>query len=247
MRYSIHVIWLLPLLGAAALGADDLPQPKKDPAASAAPAPVLPGPRPAGVGTPDPGTAELQRLLRDLRAQRDALRNDRAADERAPAPPGSLSSNEVEIARLRKRMQELAARSRPDAKPPVLLPPDTSLAPPAGGDAGNGGTLDAVAVAQNYFRAHDYEAALAAYRKVPLREALAEERAPILYMIATCLRKLGKRDEAAKAYREAAAVKGDPFVAECAQWQLQTLAWRADLEAQLAQIRERRKPFQTKP
>jgi hypothetical protein len=105
-----------------------------------------------------------------------------------------------------------------------------------------------VAVAQNYFRAHDYEAALDAYRKVPTRDASPEERAPTLYMIATCLRKLGKTDEAAKVYREVAAIKGDPFVAGCAQWQLKTLDWRKDVDAQLvAQLRQRRKGLETKP
>ncbi len=98
-----------------------------------------------------------------------------------------------------------------------------------------------MAVAQNYFRAGDYEAALDAYRKVPVRGAPAEERAPVLYMIATCLRKLGKRDEAAKVYRDVVAIKDDPFVADCARWQLETLAWRKDVEAQLAELRQRRK------
>src|SRR5689334_1542354 len=98
MRYCIHLVWLVPLLGAAALGADDLPQPKKDPAASTpAPFPSLPAPR-AGTGEPD--TADLQRLLRDLRAQREALHKERSAAEREPAPAGPLTGNEAEIARL---------------------------------------------------------------------------------------------------------------------------------------------------
>src|SRR5579885_20476 len=104
-HHIIHVVWLMPLLGAAALGADDLPQPKKDPAANAPPAaapapmPVLPGPRPS-----DADTAELQRMLRDLRGQRDALQKERsAADRPSSAPAAALSANEEEIARLRKR------------------------------------------------------------------------------------------------------------------------------------------------
>jgi hypothetical protein len=245
MRHCIiHVVWLVPLLGAAALGADDLPQPKKDPSAPA-PMPALTGPRPAG-GPSAADTAELQRLLRELRSQRDALQKERSAADRPSSSPGpSLSANEEEIAHLRQRMQELAARAgnRSAAPPPPLLRP-ADLSPSA---PGGGGALDPLAVAQNYYRAHDYETALAAYRKVPLGDALAEERAPVLYMIATCLRKLGKRDEAAKVYREVAGIKGDPFVAECAQWQLQTLGWRADVEAQLAQLRARRKGLESRP
>ena len=66
-------------------------------------------------------------------------------------------------------------------------------------------------------------------------------------MVATCLRKLGKREEAAKVYREVAAIKDDPFVADCARWQLDTLAWRKDVESQLAQMRQRRKGLETGP
>ncbi len=245
MRYAIHVFWLLPLLGAAALGADELPQPKKDPSAAPAPLPELPSARPTGP-PPDASSVELQRLLRDLRAQRESLRKEERAggDDEAPAPgPTTTDSNEQEIARLRKRMEELKARSAnraegpsPGARRPAEPPP----LPQPRGDA-PGGVLDPVAVAQNYFRAGDYEAALDAYRKVPVRGAPAEERAPVLYMIATCLRKLGKRDEAAKVYRDVVAIKDDPFVADCARWQLETLAWRKDVEAQLAELRQRRK------
>jgi tetratricopeptide (TPR) repeat protein len=251
MRHTIHLVWLLPFLGAAALGADDLPQPKKDPAAPAR-LPSLPEPRP--LGTPDGDAAELQRLLGQLRSQRESLRNERSATERETVAPGPLTKNEEEIARLRKRMDELTARAArrsdggtPDPRP---LPLDRDSSPftlPGGGNAANGGAIDQVAVAQNYFRAGDYEAALDAYRKVPTGNAPAEQRAPTLYMIATCLRKLGRRDEAAKVYREAAGIKGDEFVAECARWQLETLAWRRDMEAQIDQIKQRRKALETKP
>jgi tetratricopeptide (TPR) repeat protein len=249
MRHLIHVVWLLPFLGAAALGADDLPQPKKD----TTPPPTfpdLPAPRPAA-GQPGADAAELQRLLRQLRSRREALHNERNSPDREAESPAPAAGNEEEIARLRKRMEELAARAgrRSDAAPPVPTRPVETppLTLPREVEPSRGGAIDPAAVAQNYFRAGDYEAALDAYRKVPARGALAEERAPVLYMIATCLRKLGKRDEAAKYYREAAAVKDDPFVADCARWQLETLAWRKDIDARLAQLRQRRKGLQPKP
>ena len=248
MRHLIHVLWLLPFLGAAALGADDLPQPKKDVSTPPAAFPDLPAPRTATGGQPDADAAELQRLLRRLRSQREELRKERGTAEReveAPAP--TTTSNEDEIARLRKRMDELARRGggRPDTSSPSRpRPSEPPLMLPTDGDSSKGGVIDQVAVAQNYFRAGDYEAALDAYRKVPTRGALAEERAPVMYMIATCLRKLGKRDEAAKVYREVAAIKEDAFVADCARWQLENLAWRKDIDAQL---RERRKGLQPRP
>jgi hypothetical protein len=251
MRHCIHVVWLLPVLGAAALGADELPQPKKDP--SAAPPAAFPdlSARPST----DANSAEVQRLLRDLRTQREALRNERAGPHReapapypSPAPGAPSSSNEEEIARLRRRMQELDARKRGRGHdvPPPQLSPMPPLSPARGGEA-PGGPIDPSAVAQNYFRAGDYEAALDAYRKVPLRGVSSEERAPVMYMIASCLRKLGKRDEAAKVYREVAAIKDDPFVAECARWQLETMAWRKDMESQLAELRQRKKGLETRP
>jgi tetratricopeptide (TPR) repeat protein len=249
MRHSIHVVWLVPFLAVAALGADDLPQPKKDPSAPPSAFPDL-APRPQGAAAPGANEAELQRLLRDLRTQREALHNERPTPDREAPATAPASSNEQEIARLRKRMEELQkkrARPQPETAPPVILPPETSpLISPPGGTAA-GGAIDPVAVAQNYFRAGDYETALEAYRKVPLRGAAAEERAPTLYMIATCLRKLGHRDEAAKVYREVAAVKDDPFMADCARWQLETLTWRKDVESQIAQLRQQRKGLETRP
>ena len=241
MRHAIHLVWLLPFLGAAALGADDLPTPKKD-VTPPAKFPDLPAPRPV----PDADAAELQRLLRQLRTQRDALRNERGDAERDAEAPAPTTSNEEEIARLRKRMEELSKRGAPRPEPPP--PPTRPVEPlPLDGDTPRGGVLDPTAVAQNYFRAGDYEAALEAYRRVPTRGALAEERAPVVYMIATCLRKLGKRDEAAKYYREAAAIKDDPFVADCARWQLEAMNWRKDIDTQLAQLRQRRTGLQARP
>src|SRR5437763_1826355 len=103
MRYTIHVVWLLPRLGAAALGADDLPVPKKDPSAPSAAMPNLPGAKP----TPTADSAELQKLLRDLRSQREALHNEPDTTERESAASGPTTGNEEEIARLRKPLQEL--------------------------------------------------------------------------------------------------------------------------------------------
>jgi len=250
MRYSIHIVWLLPFLGVAALGADDLPQPRKDPTAPAT-FPELPPPGAAGRAAPDADAAELQRLIRHLRTQREALHNERATTDREAAATAPTTGNEAEIARLRKRMKELAAHgptSRPDSGGPLFRPsPSAALPAPPGNDTANNGVIDPVAVAQNYFRAGDYEAALDAYRRVPTRGSLAEERAPVQYMIATCLRKLGKRDEAAKVYREVVGIKDDPFIADCARWQLQTLTWRKDVDTQLAALRQRRKGLQDKP
>jgi hypothetical protein len=247
MRHLIHLVWLLPLFGAAALGADDLPQPKKNPIPSA-PMPDLPAPRAlAGRRETD---AELKRLLEQLRSRREALHSERCG-EREAAAPAPAGTNDEEIARLRKRMEELArcraSRKVEEAVPSEVRPLDPLLALPRESEAPWGSVIDPSAVAQNYFRVGDWEAALEAYRKLPTRGLLAEERAPLVYMIATCYRRLGKRDDAAKLYREAAGIKDDQFVADCARWELETLAWRKSLEAQLAQLRERCKTLGPRP
>ena len=144
MRHAIHLVWLLPFLGAAALGADDLPKPKKD-VAPPGNFPDLPAPRPAP-GPPDADAAELQRLLRQLRTQRDALRNERGAVERVAEAPAPTTSNEEEIARLRKHMEELSKRGAPRPEPPP--PPTRQVEPlPLEGDTPKGGVLDPAAVA----------------------------------------------------------------------------------------------------
>jgi hypothetical protein len=241
MRYCIPVVWLVPFLGAAALGADDLPQPKKDTTAPPAAFPDVPAVR-APTAPPSAASPELQRLLRDLRSQREALRDERTAAEHETAAPGPVTANEAEIARLRKRMEELSARSGGCSRGgSASLPPESSPLTMPTPVEGPGGVLDPIGVANNYFKAGDFQAALEAYRKVPLRGAADDERAPVMYMIATCLRKIGKREEAATMYREVTALKGDPFVTDFARWQLESMAWRKDMEAQLAQLAQRRK------
>jgi tetratricopeptide (TPR) repeat protein len=262
MRYCIHVVWLLPLLGAAALGADDLPQPRKDPGTGAAPAapgrlPDLSGSRPVGNSQADQDAAELQRLLAQLRAQRESGRQERPAPPRevepgpAVPPPEPTTPEDPELARLRKRLQELKARNGGGSSGGVGVRPAPVADSPRVGDtsgAGSGrGAIDQTAVAQNYFKAGDYQAALDAYNKVPIEGAPGEQRAATLYMIATCHRKLGHLPQAEKFYREAAAVKEDRFIADCATWQLQTISWRREVEGQLAELRERRKGLESKP
>ena len=69
-------------------------------------------------------------------------------------------------------------------------------------------------------------------------------------MIATCLRKLGKIDEAMPLYREVSGFKGDNyvgFVAECAGWQVRNLSELHALRTQLAQLQQRRKALETVP
>src|SRR5687767_14917589 len=100
MRPYVHLCWVLPFLGVAALAQEDLPQPRKD-ASAPARMPDLNGQRPDG-SRADRDAAELQRRLGQLRAQRDALRAERTEASRQVESGGG--SHEEEMARLRRRL-----------------------------------------------------------------------------------------------------------------------------------------------
>ncbi len=211
--------------------------------------PVAPAPAPASTPPPpDPSRenlALLQRRLAELKAARESLRSNLPAPGRpATAPP---PETDEEAAKLRQKMMDLilqlrgtgasAAPSRPSE---TVHPAETPSEPPGPLVAPGGPALNSLALGHSLFAMGNYEGALKAYRNVNLTGLRAEERAPVQYLIASCLRHLGKLDEASALYREVAATKGDPQVADCAQWQLSTIRWRQQLEKQLAEMRQRR-------
>jgi hypothetical protein len=102
------------------------------------------------------------------------------------------------------------------------------------------GPVDPLALAQALFRTGDYEGALRTYRMLDPTQLPRQDQAMLQYMIATCLRRLGKLEEAAALYRDVANSKDDDILSECAQWQLGALEWRRDLVARLEQLRQRR-------
>lgn len=106
--------------------------------------------------------------------------------------------------------------------------------------------VDPLGLAQSLFRAGDYTAALNAYRKLDKEEQKPEDRITIQYMMACCLRKLGRLNEASVLYREAANSPGNDFLMENAQWYLRTLKERRELEAQLDEVRQRRQALKSR-
>jgi TolA-binding protein len=107
-----------------------------------------------------------------------------------------------------------------------------------------GVSADPRALASVLFKAGNFEFALKAFRTVNSAGMRPDERAPIQYLMASCLRKMGKVDEAAALYREVANTRGDEQVAACAQWQLVYLRWRSEFEAQLKDLQERCKALE---
>jgi hypothetical protein len=161
----------------------------------------------------------IKQLLTQLNQQRAAARQPQSASTPPASPPTPKAAPKVE-------------------KPPTPLPP--LLAPTTPPPAGLPKAVDPVAVAHALFRAGSNEAALQAFRLINLKGMRAEERAPIQYLMASCLRKLGKLDDALALYREVANSKGDEPVAACAQWQIANLRWQRETLEKLVEIRSRR-------
>jgi tetratricopeptide (TPR) repeat protein len=90
---------------------------------------------------------------------------------------------------------------------------------------------------QTLFRVGAYEAALAAFRMVELHTLSREDRLLVQYLQASCLRHLGRMDEATRLYREIANSQSNAFAVECAQWQLSSLRWQQDTTRRLEQLR----------
>jgi tetratricopeptide (TPR) repeat protein len=123
-----------------------------------------------------------------------------------------------------------------------------SAGTPAAKTGSSGDTpVDPLSLAQALYRTGDYEGALATYRLINQASLDRMNRGAVQYLMATCLRNLGKTDEAAALYREVVNSKEDPFVSDCAQWQLGALRWRRELESRLQQLRQRRQAVEVKP
>lgn len=252
-----QLAWIGLMLTAAAIRADEPPA-------------RLPAPR---VAT-KPDRDSLQRELSRLQLERAALQaelgqTDQHVEMTRQAAP-------AETTRLRLRLAELLLKlgSRDAPRPPVQevvptapLPGKAVPVPPRPADpvvpkpavmppspesdtpppTGVGKIVDPLALAQALFRAGDYEAALGTYRLLDVAALGTEDSVTAQYMMACCLRKLGRFEEALPLYREVANAKDDAFLAECAQWQLGALSWRRDLEARLQQLRQRREAVEVKP
>ncbi len=100
--------------------------------------------------------------------------------------------------------------------------------------------VDPMSLAQALFLSGDYASALKAYRQLEEEEQRGDQRITLQYLIACCLRKLGKLDEATTLYREVANSRGSDFLVESSQWYLRAMKERRGLEGQLTELRQRR-------
>lgn len=185
---------------------------------------------------------------RKLRTELESLAAEREA---AAKEPTDLSGYSAERAKLRGQLTDLikkigekkmAPATPPHAAPKVhetpMMPPP---APPKFVFDENVKPLDALRAAQNYYLSGQIDAALRTFKLIDPNTLAKEDRAFVNYMSATCLRKLGKLNEAADLYREVADKKDDTLIASCAVTQIATMKSIQQLETDLEQLRSQRK------
>ncbi len=99
--------------------------------------------------------------------------------------------------------------------------------------------VDPFALGRALFREEDFVGAEQAFRKV---KVTGDNRVLLQYLIANCLRKQSRWEQAAKAYRIVTDNKDDPALRDLALWQLENIRWYQRTELQLKQLRELRGP-----
>ncbi len=176
---------------------------------------------------------------------------DKLMNEHPEPKPGKAEPAD-ERDRLRNKLDELLEQlkeqkksvkpSSPPTKPhdPHDPHPPTPIKPvviPEGGKP-----IDLVRAAGNLYKAGDLEGAFGIVKVLDAGQLPKEDKAFAEYIRAACLRKQGKLTDALTVYKAIADAKDDPFLAECAVVQITAMKSTLELEAQLEQLKSRRKP-----
>jgi hypothetical protein len=231
-------------------------------------------PMPPEAAPEEPFLSTLNQALSQLKAERAAIRS--LLDDALRGADNDVTSHAEQTALLRSRLADLLTRLatqryRDDSSDPnqtqetaaeTETPEATKPAP--GSDSVPAQTTEPtrppdqtaplrskpvhpMALALVLLRTGDHAGALDAYRSVDIAILSPEDRMAVQYFTATCLRRLGKTQEASTLYREVANSKGDDVLRECARWQLSSIRWRQGLEAQLGELRQRRQAVSSTP
>ena len=233
-----------------------------------------PRPRPLPVLEDDGvrfSSPEFERLLNQLKSDRMALDSDWRSFSKqrtASRPPNKDEQQELQLLlkQTLQRLQLQQERKKPVQvpTPPVELPkkipdllkyePALKGEPPvepksdvAASESGLPGRIDPLFLGNALFRAEKYEDALTSFRLIDLKAKKAEERAPIQFLMASCMLHLGKHEEAAEFLRDAANSRGDERFAGYAQWQLEMQRWQREIHNQLEDLRRRRLNLEKRP
>jgi hypothetical protein len=141
-------------------------------------------------------------------------------------------------AELLSMLRRLSTTPPPVVTPPVPLYPPKTKAP----ETTDAAKVDAIREGMNLFRDSNFEAARRTFQLIDPTALSREDRAFVRYMLACCLRRLGRAAEAEVIYREVANSPDDEFLANCAIWQLSLMRAEADFQLQLDQLRARVNP-----
>jgi TolA-binding protein len=200
-------------------------------------------------GSKGEDTAQLRKRITDLVTRAAA---QQANGRRQPAAPEHQATNTAPPQPAGpKRSPDQSAPPKSadgDHAPPHPFVPvkPTTPTPPTVKQPDNSAHLltdapvDPQSLAMALFLTGEYESALNAYRKLEQEEQKIEDRIAIQYMIACCLRKMGKLEEAAALYREVANSGGNEILVENSQWYLKAMKERSELETQLGELKQRR-------
>ena len=195
--------------------------------------------------------AELQQLRQEIAASK--LLREEFEKRNTEDSNNNLTTSE-QRRQLTELLSKLAVRGLAKKTPPVPVPdpptPETTTTPPAISKTNSKSAataqshplitdkiVDPFALGRTLFRSGDYVGAEQAFRKVKPAD---DNRTLLRYLIANCLRKQSRWEEAAKAYRIVAESNDDPALQDLAKWQLDNIRWNQKTEAQLEQLRQRR-------
>jgi hypothetical protein len=176
--------------------------------------------------------------------------NDKLDAEHAEVKPGKAEPAEDKDAlnqKLNDLLKKLAEqKNAPKPATPATKPHDPHdphpPTPPKVILPEGGKPADQVRSAGNLFQAKDLDEAYRIVKGLDLSQLTKEDRAFAEYIRAACLRKQGKLQDALTVYRQIADAKEDPFLADCAVTQITAINSARELEAQLEQLKSRRKP-----
>jgi hypothetical protein len=220
--------------------------------------PTLPGMPRQVTTSPAPGQKSLEEAMDLLRKERQGLIQDHKASSAMMSTLGASAPQDGgEELKLRLRIAELIgriqAKPRPTQAPPAESEKPDPVAPTPGlptsptlpvallpQDATSVPTQ--LALAEVQFQAGQFDQALLTLRHVDVGNLPLREQMWAKFLMAGCHRKAGNLAEAAKLYREVAEVKDDPFLKETAEWHLNLLHWRQELQGELATMRGQRQP-----
>jgi tetratricopeptide (TPR) repeat protein len=94
-------------------------------------------------------------------------------------------------------------------------------------------------IAENLYKLGEYETALDIYQLITKNNITKDKKMWISYQTANCYRKLNSYNKAVEAYSDMQEVYEGTYWAKQAQWYIQDIKWRAEVEEKLEKVIER--------